>query len=85
MYEIEIVKHKEKKEELINLFKICFSHSVSPEFWEWKYIRNPWTPDNPEVVVTTNNGTIVGARPFMSSEIWIKNEKIGYCNFIRSG
>jgi len=76
MYKIEIVKHKEKKEELIRLFKISFCHSISPEFWDWKYIQNPWVSDNSEVVVTMNNGEIVGARPFLSFEMWIKDEKV---------
>ncbi len=76
MYEIEIVKHEEKREELINLFRICFGHSMSPEIWDWKYIQNPWVVDNPEVIVATNNGRIVGTRPFLLSEMWIKNEKV---------
>lgn len=76
MYEIEIVEYKEKKEELINLFKMSFGHSISPEFWDWKHTQNPCASDNPEVIVATNNGEIVGARPLLFFGMWIKDKKV---------
>ncbi len=76
MVDIRQVKHSENTEELTDLFQVCFNESMSPEHWNWKYIQNPAAPVSPEVVVATEDGKIVGARPYLLGQMWFGNEKL---------
>ena len=74
--EIKIVKHSEEKEQLADLFRICFGRNIPERYWEWKYVRNPAAPKDTTVVVAMDGGRIVGARPFQFTEMWLGNERI---------
>jgi GNAT superfamily N-acetyltransferase len=76
MIEINIVKHKDEIGQLIKLFRVSFGGEISEKLWEWKYINNPITSLSPEVIVASDGGRIVGARPFLPVELWVKNERI---------
>jgi predicted N-acetyltransferase YhbS len=75
MVEIRLVKHSEEKEQLLDLFRASFGHSRRAELWDWKYIQNPLATPDPEVIVSLDNGRIVGAWPFRPLEIWLGNGK----------
>jgi GNAT superfamily N-acetyltransferase len=74
--EIRLLKHREKREELLDLFLASFGHNMSAELWDWKYLQNPLASADPEVIVAIDNGKIVGARPFLLAEMWLKDEKV---------
>jgi hypothetical protein len=76
MLEIKLVKHAEEIEQLVDLFRLSFGRDTSTRLWEWKYITNPLAASMPEVVVAVDNGRIVGARPFLLMELWVKNTKV---------
>ena len=76
MVEIRLVKHSQEKEQLLDLFRASFGHSMPAEFWDWKYIQNPLAPPDPEVIVAIDSGKIVGARPFRLVEMWMGDEKV---------
>jgi len=73
--EIRLVKHREKIDELVDLFSVTFGLNMPAEFWDWKYIQNPLAPSNPEVIVALDKGRIVAAWPFMPLEIWLGKQK----------
>jgi GNAT superfamily N-acetyltransferase len=75
MVEIRLVKHSEEKEQLLDLFRASFGHAMPAELWDWKHTQNPLTPADPEVIVAVDNGKIVGAWPFRTVELWLRNEK----------
>ena len=76
MIEVKLVKHSDRKEELLNLFRMSFGRKMSEQLWDWKYIQNPLVSPEPEVIVAMENGKIVGARPFLLMEMWLDNSKI---------
>jgi len=76
MVEIKLVKHRENKEELFDLFQASFGHKMSAQLWDWKYIHNPLASTDPELIVAVENGTIVGARPFQPVQMWLGNDKV---------
>ncbi len=80
MFEVKIVKHIERKVELLDLFRISFGKTISDKLWSWKYLQNPLAPTDPEIIVAIKDETIIGARPFILNEVWIKNEKVKTAN-----
>jgi GNAT superfamily N-acetyltransferase len=76
MVEIRLLKHLEGEKQLLDLFRVSFGQNMSAELWDWKYLRNPLTFAAPEVIVALDNGKIVGARPFLLTEMWLDNEKV---------
>lgn len=76
MAESKLVKHREKKEELLDLFRVSFGYTMSPELWDWKYLQNPLASDDSEVIVAMDGGKVVGAKPFLLAEMWLKDEKV---------
>lgn len=74
--EIKLVKHSDQKEQLVNLHNLCFGRKTSEQLWDWKFIDNPLVSSQPEVIVAMENGRIVGARPFLLSEMWVDKSKI---------
>jgi GNAT superfamily N-acetyltransferase len=76
MIEIKLVKHLDKRGQLIDLFGLSFGHDTSNEMWNWKYIQNPQAVDDHELVVALDNDKIIGARPFLIIEMWINNNKV---------
>ena len=74
MSDIKLVKHQGKKEELLDLYRVCFGFSMSAELWDWKYIQNPLSSTDPEIIVAIANGKIVGARPLLLAEMWLRDE-----------
>lgn len=76
MAEIKLVKHQERREDLLDLFQVSFGHNMSAELWDWKYLQNPLASADPEVIVAMDNGKIIGARPFLLAEMWLKDEKV---------
>ena len=75
MVEIKLVKHSEEKGQLLDLFRASFGHGVSEEYWNWKYLQNSLASTDPEVIVASDNGRIVGARPFLLADMWLQDEK----------
>ena len=76
MAEIKLVKHRERRGELLNLFRASFGFNISPELWDWKYLQNPLASDDPEIIVAVDNDRIIGARPLLLAELWLKDENI---------
>ena len=76
MVEIRLVNNFEEKERLVDLHRASFNTNMSPELWDWKYLQNPLVSTDPKVIVALDNGKIVGARPFLLFEMWIKNKKV---------
>lgn len=76
MVDIRMVKHSDAVEQLVELFHLCFNDEMSPEAWDWKYLRNPSAPPDHEVIVALDGGRIVGARPFMFADMWLGNERV---------
>ena len=76
MIEIRVVMHGDEIGQLVKLFRVSFKHEMSEKLWKWKYINNPIVSSSPEVIVACGGGRIVGARPFLLTEIWVKNERI---------
>ena len=76
MAEIKLVKHREKRGELLGLFQASFGLTMSEEFWNWKYLQNPLASAIPELIVAIDRGKIVGARPFLLAELWLGNERV---------
>jgi GNAT superfamily N-acetyltransferase len=73
------VRHRERIEELVGLHKISFNHSnISIDKWDWKYIQNPFVTSDPELIVALYNREIVGAKPFILGEMWIKDRKVKF-------
>lgn len=83
MVEIRTVKYLDDKESLLDLFHASFGRNMLPEIWDWKYIYNPLASKAPDVVVAIEGSKIIGARPFLLIEMWIKGSKIitaHHCN-----
>ena len=76
MITIELAKHRQRRDELLDLFRLSFGHDMSAELWDWKYLRNPLTTAEPEVIVALDSGKIVGARPLLFDRMWLGNKKI---------
>ena len=76
MVEIKLVKHREKREELLGLFQASFGLKVTAKLWSWKYLQNPLASADPDIIVATDRGRIVGARPFLLAELWLGNERV---------
>lgn len=76
MIEILTVKHDLEKEQLVKLFRLSFGREMSEKLWEWKYITNPYVSPSSEVIVAVDGGRIIGARPFLPTELWLDNQKI---------
>lgn len=76
MVEINLISHRERVGELVDLCHASLGPNMSEELWNWKYLQNPLASPNHEIIVAIDKGTIIGARPFMLCEIWIKDEKI---------
>jgi len=74
MIEIGLAKHEADKDRLMDLFRKSFGSNMSAELWEWKYLQNP--SGQSEVVVATDNGNIVGARPFLYCDMWLADKRI---------
>jgi len=71
MIEISLVKHTDEKEQLLELFRLSFGQTMPAELWDWKYVKNPLSSQDSEVVVAVDRGKIIGARPFLLSKMWI--------------
>ena len=75
MVKIELIRHRTRIEELLDLFQVSFGHDMSAELWNWKYFLNPLVSADPVIIVAISKGKIVGARPLLPAEIWIGDEK----------
>jgi hypothetical protein len=70
------VKLRDIKEEFIDLFRTIFGDDMSSDLWEWKYIQNPFSVGDSQIVVALDKGKVVGARPFMLAQMWINDRKV---------
>jgi len=76
MTDVSLVRLRSIKQEFLDLFRTTFGYDMSPELWEWKYVRNPFVVDDPEIVVALDRGKVVGARPFLVAEMWANDRKL---------
>lgn len=76
MTEIKLVRQSDKKDELLDLYKVSFGSSGSSALWDWKYLHNPFAKKDPEIIIAMDKGKIVGARPVLLAEMWLNNEKV---------
>jgi len=76
MIEIRLVEHLAEIEQLVDLFRASFNLNMSLEIWNWKYLQNPLAFAAPEVIVALDDGRLVGARPFLLTEMWLDNERV---------
>ena len=79
MVKIQTVSHRENIDELVNLVDLSFGSKMPKEFWEWKYILNPFGQKD-LTVVATENGKIIGARPYIPFQMWVNNAKVKTLN-----
>jgi len=70
--EIKLVRHRQAEKELVDLFQASFKLDKSHEIWRWKYTENPLASEDPDIIVAACDGKIVGARPFVVLEFWIR-------------
>lgn len=75
MVEIALVKHSDRMRQLVNLFSAAFRREMSEELWRWKYVQNPLSSLDSEVVVALDGAEIVGARPFMIAKMWLGDKE----------
>lgn len=76
MVEIILVNHADNFERLVDLYRETFGIKMSDKIWKWKYLHNPLSSSESEVVIALEKGRIVGARPFMFAEMWIGDRKV---------
>jgi hypothetical protein len=76
MIEIKTVKHLQEQRQLVDLFKLSFRKDISTRAWEWKYLTGPYAALSAEVIVAVDGEKIVGARPYLITELWQGNQKI---------
>ncbi|MFC1488078.1 GNAT family N-acetyltransferase, partial [Thermoproteota archaeon] len=76
MIKITEVNQSDKINELIELYAESFGKKKSENEWEWTHIQNPQFSNETEVIVALDKNEIVGARPFMYTEMWINNKKV---------
>lgn len=76
MVELRALKHLDEIEQLVDLFRLSFNLDMSPELWNWKYLQNPLASAAAEVVVALDKGKVVGARPFLLTEMWLDNKRV---------
>jgi GNAT superfamily N-acetyltransferase len=75
MVEIALMNCSESIKTLIDLHTASFESNLSQEYWKWKFVENPMAQDVQKVVVALDGGKIVGARPHMFGEMWLKDKK----------
>lgn len=58
----------EDREGFLNLYEHTFGQQKSDEWFEWKYVDNPYV-DHVSMYITEHKGDIIGARPFFALPI----------------
>lgn len=76
MVDVQLVKYKQAEVELLELFRLSFGHDMTPQLWNWRHAENYISPPDSEVIVAVDNGKIVGARPFLFTEMWLVDKKV---------
>ncbi len=76
MIEIRTIAHAEEVCQLTELFALSFGQSTTAALWEWKYAKNPLARFMPHITVAMDGGKVVGARPYLLSELWLNHEKV---------
>jgi len=79
MIEIKLVNHKERIEELVDLFNIVMrpnQHKISLDFWKWRHLENPLNPPETKVIVAVDQERIVGANLFILEELRFKKKNM---------
>ncbi|KFD41185.1 hypothetical protein DK28_0211545 [Peptococcaceae bacterium SCADC1_2_3] len=79
MIEIKLVNHKERIEELVDLFNIVMRQNqekISLDFWKWKHLENPLNSSDPKLIVAEDGARIIGARAFMLAEFMLEDNKV---------
>jgi predicted acetyltransferase len=76
MVEIKTVRYSDELDQLVLLIERAFRVKGSREYLTWCHIDNPLAATTPELIVATDGGKIVGARPYMMHELWLGENKV---------
>jgi GNAT superfamily N-acetyltransferase len=58
----------------LSLFQASFDETLSKDYFEWKYVRNPFRIGEIPIIIAEENGRIVGARPFLATRMSVNGE-----------
>jgi GNAT superfamily N-acetyltransferase len=75
-FEVKMVEHKKIVDELIQLYNFVFEKSCTRAFWEWLFLESPISALEPNIIIAVEGGKIIGARPLVLRELWIKDKKV---------
>ena len=74
---LELDEFIEFKEDIGELFKVCFQADLDPMLWDWAYQKNP--TGNPIIVVALDNNDLVGHYAMIPMPFILgKAQNIGY-------
>ena len=68
-YHIRIIDKNKERDAFRRLFQTVFHHQMTAKLWEWKYLENPMTLDQPLIYIAEHEGEIVGARPILPNRM----------------
>lgn len=63
-------------DDFLELFRINFGKPRSREYFEWKYVQNPFRLNIHTIIVAEENNRLVGARGAVFSRMMIKGNEI---------
>jgi hypothetical protein len=63
----------------LDLYRICYQHSVSREFWHWIHIDNPfYKKSKPLIFIAESEGCIVGSVSLFPSQLTVSDHNTDY-------
>jgi len=69
--EIRIFDEQRDIQSFLDLFETSFGKPMSRDYFNWKYINNPFKIDKIPIIVAEETNKLVGARPFMATRLVI--------------
>ncbi len=72
-YNIRRYDRRDRKQ-FFELYKSVFDQQKNDEWFDWKYKNNPYI-DHIPMIVATQGGELVGARPFFALPLWIHGDQ----------
>ncbi len=75
--EIRIFDDNRDINDFLELFNTSFGRLMSRDYFDWKYIDNPFRIDKITIIVAKEGNKLIGARPFMATRLVIDGETVG--------
>ncbi|KTG08879.1 hypothetical protein AUR64_13785 [Haloprofundus marisrubri] len=63
------------REAVLSLYETVFDRT-DPDWFDWRYVENPYLDETPIAVVEADNGDVVGARPSVPIPLRIGNQRV---------